>query len=569
MMDSINTSSQVTVKYCSECDGNTAYYCLTCERDLCPPCKRTHNIERHQVSLYKNKNGSLLKSESCTQHPEHIYKTFCETCECPVCPHCKEHNQHTLENLETAYEKKNKLEEEIIRIRSHMLYNAPVLASGLKNNVSSLREEMIQIHSSLVTNSQRLKEDLDAIASVKKDLLSSIYQQIIQMYIHVAKIQKLLHVRGYTKAANKSVQILQFIRIKRLSEILNSPYISQQVIAINDLIKVLTKMSLYFPISQKPVKVACLGKFDHIFYVTPDNNWSSTLRLIDLDIGGSLHTVHEAHDPFNPFTLLSFLSQKGFHAVHSQHELFYIDTFGNVRKLSANQNDTTLVLQNGSPGFTCLHCSPFSDDLLISIIEESVAIVRCDKAFKQIQFIYQGDLIYDPCFISENKNGDIVVSDHFDNGMGVFVVIDCQGNHRFSYSRTPSGSNILPAGICTDAMSHILLCDMYSCTVQILSKNGIFLSYFLTKQGVYRPTSLCYDFNTHLLWVESQFSAGTRVSVFRYATKHLSLAGKLYMNFLTFVSYLYFHNKFCFSIFNFVPLKIIWNSSMTYLVLDY
>ena len=34
-----------------------------------------------------------------------------------------------------------------------MLYNAPVLASGLKNNVSSLREEMIQTHSSLVTNS--------------------------------------------------------------------------------------------------------------------------------------------------------------------------------------------------------------------------------------------------------------------------------------------------------------------------------------------------------------------------------------------------------------------------------
>ena len=102
----MNISPQVTVKYCSECDGDTAYHCLTCERDLCPPCKRTHNIERHQVSLYKNTNGSLLKSELCTQHPKHIYKTFCETCECPVCPHCKEHNEHTLENLETAYEKK-------------------------------------------------------------------------------------------------------------------------------------------------------------------------------------------------------------------------------------------------------------------------------------------------------------------------------------------------------------------------------------------------------------------------------------------------------------------------------
>lgn len=569
-MNSFNTSSQVSVKFCSECDGDTAYHCLTCERDLCPPCMRIHGIERHHVLLYKNKNGSLLKEESCTQHQEQIYKTFCEICECPVCPHCKEHNEHSLEDIETVYEKKNTLEEEIIRIRSSMLYNAQVLASGLINNVSTLQEEMIHIHSSLVTNSHGLKEYLDDIASVKKeDLWSSIYQQNIQMYMHVAKIQKFLHVRGYTQGANKPVQFLKFIRKKRLTEILNSLYISRQAIGMNKLIKMLTTISMYFPISQKPAKVACIGKCDHISSVTPDlvwtNNWSNKLQLIDLGTGGSLYTVREARDPW---TFCSIRLPRGCHAVNSQHELFYIDQSGNVKKLSANQKETTLVLQKISPKSEVhsLYCSPFSGDLLVGMMGESVAIVRFNKTFKQIQFIYQGDLIRDPCYICENTNGDIVVSDHFGmiKGMGAIVVIDYKGNHRFSYSRSPSGSNILPAGICTDAMSHILLCDIYTSTVQILSKNGIFLSYLLSDQGVYRPTSLCYDFNTHLLWVGFQSSAVTRVSVFRYTNKHLSLAGKLYMNFLTFVLNLYFHENICFSLMlNIVPFKIIRNFSMT------
>lgn len=535
MMNSINISAQVTVKYCSECDGYTAYHCLTCERELCPPCKRIHTTERHHVLLYKKKNGSLLNEESCIQHPEQIYKTFCETCDCPVCPHCKEHNEHSLENIETAYGKKKKLEEDIIRISSNMLNNAPVLASRLRNNVSTLREEMFHIHSIIVKKSQGLKEYLDAIASVKKeDLWSSIYQQNIQIYMHVAKVEKLLHVRGYTQAANKPVQFLKFIRKKRLSEILNSLYISRQAIGMNDLIKLLTTMSMYFPISQKPVKVACIGNCDHMSYVPPDlvwiSNMNSKLQLIDLETGGKLYTVHEARDPLTIFPFFPSLLQTGCHAVNSQRELFYIDELENVIKLSANQKQTTLVLQkiSSKSKVQCLYCSPFSDDLLIGIAEESVAIVRCDKTFKQIQFIYQGDLICNPCYISENTNGDIVVSDFFGiiKGMGAIVVIDCKGNHRFSYSQSPSGSKILPAGICTDAMSHILLCDMYTNTVQILSKNGFFWLYLLPEKGVYRPTTLCYDFNTHLLLVGSQFSEVTRVSVFRYTNKLLSLAGK-------------------------------------------
>uniref|UniRef100_A0A8W8LNG2 Tripartite motif-containing protein 3 n=1 Tax=Magallana gigas TaxID=29159 RepID=A0A8W8LNG2_MAGGI len=117
-----------------------------------------------------------------------------------------------------------------------------------------------------------------------------------------------------------------------------------------------------------------------------------------------------------------------------------------------------------------------------------------------------------PSYITENNNGDVVVSDSIFPS-GAVVVTERGGRHRFSYTGHPSGSGLWPWGICTDALSHILVCD--DRTVQMLNKDGQFLSHLLTKsQEMGRPWSLSYDVNTHRLWVGSYNN--NKVCVYSY-----------------------------------------------------
>ncbi|XP_078311054.1 uncharacterized protein LOC144618574 [Crassostrea virginica] len=126
-----------------------------------------------------------------------------------------------------------------------------------------------------------------------------------------------------------------------------------------------------------------------------------------------------------------------------------------------------------------------------------------------------------PGYITENNNGDVLVSDWRRHAV---VVTSGGGVHRFSYTGPPSGSRLEPKGICTDVMSHILVNDGYTETVQMLDRDGQFLSYVLTRQtpGMdYKPGGLSYDVTTHAVYVGSM--ENNTMSVCRYINRHLHL----------------------------------------------
>lgn len=88
-------------------------------------------------------------------------------------------------------------------------------------------------------------------------------------------------------------------------------------------------------------------------------------------------------------------------------------------------------------------------------------MIRFDQTRQKTQTIQYDDtgleLYICPLYITENNNGDIAVSDE-----GAVVVTDCGGKHRFSYISSQSGSPFEPRGIYTDALSHILVCDIFT-----------------------------------------------------------------------------------------------------------
>lgn len=109
-------------------------------------------------------------------------------------------------------------------------------------------------------------------------------------------------------------------------------------------------------------------------------------------------------------------------------------------------------------------------------------------------------------------------------------VTECGGKHRFSYKGHTLGSNIKPRefdprGLCTDALSHILVCDGMSDTVQMIDKDGQFLSHLLiTPQGIISPLSLSYDTHTHRVWVGSLQKS--KMCVYSYISRPDFLRGK-------------------------------------------
>ena len=549
-------SSQVKIKHCSLCPGTTEYYCHGCKGDLCRPCKEMHvdilDIKYLNVTVY---TGKFNRHENFTDHPDAVIEMYCEQCDTPVCSHCRKHQQHKLVNIRTAYQNK------LLQFKNS-LYNAHVILNELNSDLSchvmTSHKEINQLKTAMVSMSKRLNNSLDNVQSEislkYRDLL--ICRKKNKMKRNIVMIQKYEH--RYEKSANRPVQFLRFIKTVHLPQIQDTPHLSQhlllsltQKINTGDMIKLLSEIKITWsgkqreagnellptlmssPVLLKYILVASVKYCYHISCVTPGRLWISdwnNVILKDTATGKTIYSLKGSSE-----------SDSGNHTVNRESELIYIDNHYKIRKLSADMKTTTLLIDETDPKWKliCVYCSPSSGDLLIGMRKYDTGrfigkVMRYNDPCRQKPTKPQNktpDNLYDyPGYITENNNRDVVVSDW---RRGAVIVTSGEGIYRFSYTGPPtSGSGLEPRGICTDALSHILVCDLTSGTVQLLSKDGEFLKYLLTSPSLgldyYAPYSLSYDFYTHCLWVGSGMLMSHRtLSVYRHINRHPAILGKL------------------------------------------
>lgn len=586
-MASMDISSHVNVKECSQCQWDTEYYCMTCDLNLCPPCKRTHTIKLdtkdHDVTTYREKLNSVYISEMCAKHPDQVYEIYCKTCDVPVCFHCTEHGRHQLQNLRIVYEDKRKENEKIaINIRSEKLYDAERLRCELQTDVIAVKNETIpNLLKAMLTKSIKLNYCFD-------NLLNKIFHNIkvefnyIFCYILRKQRQKMIRYvsmirdfeRLYEQSAYKPVQFLH-IKKSSLPQIQDTPDLTQHClllltkgINIKDLGKVLSEIKItakgkrharnellltMMPstVFQKFLKVKDVKCTCHISCVTKDRVWTgdydNNIILTNTATGDILYSVQNALRSFS-----------GIHTVNHEGELLYVDEDYNVKKITKDMENINFIRTESEWLPRCLYCSPDTGEVMVGMYafityEEKVVlgtnttstekvvfdkrkktvtsgqIVRHSKTGQRIQTLVQGKptntLYKDPIYITENSNGDVVVSDLF-RGRGAVVVTSRKGKHRFSYTGLPLRLRLSPRGICTDALSHILVCDINTDSIHMLDRDGQFLAYLLIQHqpGIYKPSGLSYDFTTHRLWVGS--GNNSIVSVYRYIERHTGLTGK-------------------------------------------
>lgn len=211
----------------------------------------------------------------------------------------------------------------------------------------------------------------------------------------------------------------------------------------------------------------------------------------------------------------------GFFTINNQHELIYISKDLSVKKLPSDLTTATVIIQKRSHGWEprCVYWSPTSDSLLVgmcSIRLKCGMVTRYDptEGLKQV-ICYDNnrlELYRNPCFITENNNRDIVVSD---SGSAI-VVTDHEGKDRFSYTRPSSMSRLDPRGICTDPLSNILVCDNVSESVHVIDKEGQFQFLLRLKKDKWDIFGLSYNVHSQQLWIGSQDS---KICVPRYLKK--------------------------------------------------
>lgn len=264
----------------------------------------------------------------------------------------------------------------------------------------------------------------------------------------------------------------------------------------------------------------------HISFATTDRVWVSDhnrdLILTD-KTGGTIQRVGDLK--INPISA-------GLHTVNNEGALFYVNMDFTIIKLSANMKSTTYFSKNLEPQCVVIgiYYSFTTDELILGMLrpdKETCHVARYNMTGQLTRTIKHDNtgrnLYIGPCFITENNNEDVVVSD-CDRAV---VVTDREGRYRFSYTGHPSGTVIYPRGICTDSLSHILVCDIFTETVHMINKDGQFLMYLLKQsQGIIKPSSLYFDTRSYCLWVGS--SENNNVCIYKYLTRKNDITGKIH-----------------------------------------
>ncbi|XP_065930607.1 uncharacterized protein [Magallana gigas] len=544
-------SSLYKVQQCRSCLGDTEYHCVSCLCDLCLQCKENHVKDLktidHDVVSHGDKINYIPTQEFCVRHPTLVYRKYCEPCQVPVCFHCRKHRNHSQLDVRTAYKTKRQRHRRTIHtIRSEALFYRPVLRPRIKADFKACQTRFSLYQSKMLTKAQTLHELIDKVVN---DLLNNVFcdfnfihrclKQKIEMSRHIVSLQRYEHIYVQPAFTFSALQFLSSIKIAlsqihltlhtsqlSVTESLNKEGVMESLSAIQItergnrrvgnqcLLKLTSGAEFHNSLTLTDVD-ACY----HTSCLTLDRVWVSDENKIILTntTGVSLHHVTD---------FCSKLYDTGLHTVNMDSELIYIDKKYNINKLSKNNTTRTTLIKrtNSSWRPRSVYCSQSTGDLLVGMYRKKPKtgkITRYNQSGQLTQTTMHDNkgvrLYRQPNFITENNNGDVVVSDFI-----AVVVTERGGRHRFTYTGHPSGSTPYPRGICTDALSHILVCDGRTHTVQMIDKDGQFLSHLLIRpSGIFRPRGLSYDINTHRIWVGSLDN--NTVVIYRYITRQDAL----------------------------------------------
>lgn len=533
-------STQYKVRQCSKCEGNTEYFCASCTYDLCRACKEKHaqnpNTKNHHCIIYSKRIKSTSKEKGYAIHHEKVLKRFflnnqallkeikADSKKCD-----KELSIHLLEMEKKAQKMKDLIDNVLCHV--DLKHRCLKQIQEIKRRVA-----VIQNYEVIYERSERrpvqlllsLKNNYFlCYVLVKRNLLNKMMAACLcPMYPYGDahrwdSIFYLLFFHREIRLHTNKVSINESFNKEEVKESLNKIQMienGKRRVENKGQVQMISSPELH-----QTFTVTDVDHCDHISCLTSDQIWISDKNnlLFTNKTGVTLHH------------LVDLCRGYGVHTVNHEGELIYIDTNYDIKKLSKNVETITLLKTSLDTKWKpcCVYSSPHTGNLLVVMQEEDIM----DKLSAKVMLFNQtGNLIHtiqkndegrelyrQPVYITENKNLDVVVSD-YERGV---VVTDCEGEFLFSYRGRPSKFRLEPRGICTDDMSHILVCDCLTDSVHIIEQNGHFLSLLLIIPSDLSPFSLSYDSNSRCLLVGS--NSNKKVCLYKYFTRQHTGTGKI------------------------------------------
>jgi hypothetical protein len=209
-------------------------------------------------------------------------------------------------------------------------------------------------------------------------------------------------------------------------------------------------------------------------------------------------------------------SMWGYHAVTADGDLLYIDKSNErIVKYTPDRETTTVITATGKWSPLSVYSSHRTGDILVGMTTgTNKRVVRYNQEGRELwqsQCDAQGQPLYKfPMYITENLNGDTCTSDGGSN-KAVVVVVDRDGNHRFSYRGRQGGSEFIPWGICTDVHGRILVI-VNGDSVHMIDQNGEFITVLLTSgHGLNNDSGMCTDSDNNIWLCENN-----KVKLYQY-----------------------------------------------------
>ena len=480
---------------CDKCKQNVKYFCVPCNLNLCQGCREEHLLDdtsrSHDVRMYRETYATLFP-ERCDRHTQNMYTKYCRECLVPLCDKCARghsHRGHPQGDINEAYHRQRETYRKWYKkILSELLPQCTDKKDRVQTKIERGRDLHKDMLNRLNTQADKAKKLIDEkvveIATMctnrwnsQMGTLRTTEGELSSKITHMKNI-----VENFEDSANHPASFLMFVKDNPMNELQCPedpplPSFVEGELDINMIEKLLGRVETNdLTQSPRPEKktllVPELTSIRHISCLATNRVWISdntSLICINLENMEKLHKVSVPKDSY------------GCHTVNKKDELFFIDNDRKLVKLSNNLQECHPVLKvTNSWEPISVHFSTLTNTLLIGMIIplKKARVVRhigSGQEEEDLKDVNDADKLYEaPAYITENKNGDVIVSDYKKKAV---IVVNSLGCHRFSYRGPPQGhlEELWPRGVCTDNQANILVSNFNSrsgAELHVLDKDG-------------------------------------------------------------------------------------------------
>ncbi|CAC5419049.1 unnamed protein product [Mytilus coruscus] len=534
-----------------ETDTNIKWKCVQCNTLMCEKCKKIHlkvqTSIKHDIVDVKSSEAKHAKTEMehtiitdnipCQIHKRKLNCMFCRTCEHLVCPECitDPHKKHDLDSIDkVCNEKKRELKE---------------LESQYSNKFTLCKIEDSKVNDFKTKYEQFFAESVQKINQQEKLIIDEVrkYGKALREQLETEKqrIEKSITEKEKNIAEvkenllNKQSNIQEILDSNQAAKVFSTyPEFSEKEIP-NASVKALPEETKdFFPTKQN------LKTISNLFGSLQKTKLPKGLPKVNLDVINSyatdLNTVNRVLIQDDKTAWISNVRKS------TLCKIIIDDTIKTVKEISVqvydmsltDNNDVFLSLKNSSDVSLLTtktgEIKPFlsvsslltlgihvtkHNGIILGVKERGNPYNLTDKSCRKVIIFgmdgkqkqsHEYDKHKQRLFtilyrITSNVNNDILVIDSTSNDDGRVVVLDREGQVKWTYQGNPqvnSGNKLYnPTDIVTTSVGHVIVSDVNNHALHVLSGEGDLLTCkVMEDQGIIYPMTLDIDTKGQL-WV--------------------------------------------------------------------